>query len=33
MFIGLLGLAFKVALVFAVVYFLMQVFRSKEKEE
>lgn len=33
MFIGLLGLVFKVALVFAVVYFLMQVFRKEEKEE
>jgi hypothetical protein len=31
LFIGILGMAFKVALVFAVVYFLMQFFQKKEK--
>jgi predicted membrane protein len=33
MFVGLLALAFKVALVFGVVYFLMKVFQDKKKEE
>ncbi|MGW8265450.1 MAG: hypothetical protein ACWGSQ_03730 [Longimicrobiales bacterium] len=33
LFVGLLGMAFKVALVFAVVYFLMQVFQGRKKEE
>jgi predicted membrane protein len=33
LFIGLLGMAFKVALIFAVVYFLMQIFQGRKKEE
>jgi len=33
MFIGLLGMAFKVALIFGVVYFLMQIFQKPKKEE
>jgi predicted membrane protein len=33
LFIGLLGMAFKVALIFAVVYFLMQIFQGQKKEE
>jgi hypothetical protein len=33
LFIGLLGMALKAALVFAVVYFLIRVFQDKKKEE
>jgi len=33
MLVGLLGLVFKVALVFAVVYFLMKIFQGREKDE
>jgi len=32
-FVGLFGLALKVALVFGVVYFLIQIFQKKEKKE
>jgi len=32
-FVGLLGMALKVALVFMVVYFLIQIFQKKEKQE
>ena len=31
--VALLSIALKVALVFAVVYFLMQIFQKKEKKE
>jgi hypothetical protein len=33
LFIGLLGMAFKVALVVGVVYFLLQIFQNNKKEE
>lgn len=33
MFIGILGLVFKVAIVVAVVYVLMKVFQEKKKED
>lgn len=33
LFIGLLGMAFKLALIFAVVYFLMKIFQGQKKEE
>ncbi len=33
LFIGLLGLALKVALVILVVYFLMQIFKGKKERE
>ena len=32
-FAGLLGMALKVALVFIVVYFLIQIFQKKKKKE
>ena len=32
-FAGLLGMVLKVALVFMVVYFLIQIFQKKEKKE
>ena len=33
LFIGILGLAFKVGLVVAVVYFLMKIFNGNRKKE
>lgn len=33
LFVGLLGLVLKVALVFALVYFLMRIFQGPKKEE
>ena len=33
MLVGILGLVLKVALVFAVVYFLIQIFQRRKKDE